>query len=77
MKKITDKMRLDKLCRSAQITRLYSGRSSNRRFKTCAWRLIIPCEGDWHGLRQSIDASIRAEEEASMRPGGVQGVQGA
>ena len=60
--KITDKMRLDMLTKRKKITRIYSGHGSRKHFKTCAWRIVVECHGELYGLRESIDAAIRAGE---------------
>jgi len=59
--KHTDKERMNRLEKSKKITRLYSGYSKTKRFKTVAWRIVVECESDTQTLRQAIDAAMNAE----------------
>lgn len=59
--KNTDNLRFEHILKSAKITRLYRGHGPRKMFKTCAWRIIVPCLGDWHKPRTAIDAAIQAE----------------
>lgn len=65
--RITNKMRMNEVVRRAKITRLYRGYGSKRKFKTCAWRIVIECKGDWDKPRQAIDSAIRADKKRGGR----------
>lgn len=71
--KITDKMRLAHIIKGAKITRLYRGHGARKMFDTCAWRIIIRCQGDWHHPRSAIDAAILAAKKPKRKGAGRNG----